>query len=528
MQARPAALLVLLAGSGFAADYVGSKACAKCHAPLYRAYLRTPMGRSLVDARERPELASTRTVVVSEELHRQFEVWTDRGKLYQSEAGAGFRQEFPVAYAIGSGANGIGFIVRRGDYLFEAPLSYYRHAHAWGLSPGYENVDSGFNRPIASGCISCHSGRAQPIPNTNGKYLEPALLEPSVGCENCHGPGARHVAAGGARAAIVNPARLTPDLMQDICMYCHQAGDIRVLQPGKTLLDFRPGAPLDDTVAIFKMERQPSTADLLEHHESMRLSRCFRESGRMTCLTCHDPHAGSIEYRAKCLSCHDKPLPSPHPARKSDCIGCHMPKRAVATIAHSTLTNHRIVRNVNDLPPLQTNAATDEMSGLVHVNATPGRPLPLITLLQAYGQLIDQRPEYARKFNELLDRTSQENGDDPLVLAMLGRSALRSNSIDDAIRYLTHSIERGSIAPGVFEDLGEALARAGRPADALSALQRGIQLAPFAPELYKSAALQYVALGQRDEAVRTLNFYLGLFPQDDFIRQLLERLPRRK
>jgi tetratricopeptide (TPR) repeat protein len=205
-----------------------------------------------------------------------------------------------------------------------------------------------------------------------------------------------------------------------------------------------------------------------------------------------------------------------------------MPKRAVATIAHSTLTNHRIVRNVNDLPPLQTNAATDEMSGLVHVNATPGRPLPLITLLQAYGQLIDQRPEYARKFNELLDRTSQENGDDPLVLAMLGRSALRSNSIDDAIRYLTHSIERGSIAPGVFEDLGEALARAGRPADALSALQRGIQLAPFAPELYKSAALQYVALGQRDEAVRTLNFYLGLFPQDDFIRQLLERLPRRK
>jgi hypothetical protein len=199
MQISVAAFLLLLAGPAFPADYIGSKACAKCHDRLYQAYIRTPMGGSLKDAGDYLDLASTRTTVTSDELQRKFEVWTDRGRMYQSETGKDFRQEFPIAYAIGSGVNGIGFMVRRGDYLFEAPLSYYTRTRAWALSPGYEHVDSGFNRPIATGCIACHSGRAQPAPGSNGRYLDPPLLELAVGCENCHGPGARHLAASGAR-----------------------------------------------------------------------------------------------------------------------------------------------------------------------------------------------------------------------------------------------------------------------------------------------------------------------------------------
>src|SRR5262249_49020296 len=157
----------------------------------------------------------------------------------------------------------------------------------------------------------------------------------------------------------------------------------------------------DDTVAIFKMRREPSNSgDLLEHHESILLSRCFRESGKMTCLTCHDPHATSTDYRAKCLSCHAQNLPARHPARDRDRIRCHMPKRDVRTIAHSALTNHRIVRQANDQPALSPPAPDTELPGLVHVNAMPGRPLPLVTQLQAYSQLADQGSEYAQRFNE--------------------------------------------------------------------------------------------------------------------------------
>jgi predicted Zn-dependent protease len=204
-----------------------------------------------------------------------------------------------------------------------------------------------------------------------------------------------------------------------------------------------------------------------------------------------------------------------------------MPKRDIATIAHSAITNHRIPRRREDPAPADAPATTSGSADLVQVNGRPDVPPPAIALLQAYGELMEQRPEYGLRFNDLLDRASQTHGDDPLVLAMLGRRALRSNAPEEAIRYLTRSIERGSASSGVFEDLGEALARAGRPADALGILRRGIQLAPFNPELYKSAALRYIALGQREDALKMLNLYLGLFPQDDFIRDLLARLSRR-
>src|SRR5206468_9346938 len=57
--------------------------------------------------------------------------------------------------------------------------------------------------------------------------------------------------AQNARNSIVNPAKLTPWLVDNICMRCHQSGQARVLQPGKDYSDFRPGAALDDTLSIF-------------------------------------------------------------------------------------------------------------------------------------------------------------------------------------------------------------------------------------------------------------------------------------
>src|SRR5580692_11328768 len=54
----------------------------------------------------------------------------------------------------------------------------------------------------------------------------------------------------GAATQIINPARLSPYLADNICMACHQTGDVRVLQPGKSYQDVRPGHPLDDTLSI--------------------------------------------------------------------------------------------------------------------------------------------------------------------------------------------------------------------------------------------------------------------------------------
>src|SRR5260370_3610853 len=155
-----------------------------------------------------------------------------------------------------------------------------------------------------------------------------------------------------ADPSIVNPARLPGWLADDICMNCHQDTALRVLQPGKEFADFRPGRPLDETVAIFARPLKPgatSNSPLLEHHTLMTLSKCYRASnGKMHCLTCHDPHVqprteSVVYFRNKCLNCHSEgDCKLPMGARmtqtpQDDCAGCHMPKEST-TIPHSILT----------------------------------------------------------------------------------------------------------------------------------------------------------------------------------------------
>src|SRR5262249_5432819 len=162
-------------------------------------------------------------------------------------------------------------------------------------------------------------------------------------CENCHGPGQNHVSAPVKRnGSIVNPSKLPARLAEDICMNCHQGGDSRILQPGKQYTDFRPGAWLNDTVAIFKIPLNrggSGESDLLDHHFAMKLSKCYAaSSGKLSCLTCHDPHVSLSRadipayYRSRCLNCHtDKSCRLAARERSThqpanDCAGCHMPK----------------------------------------------------------------------------------------------------------------------------------------------------------------------------------------------------------
>jgi hypothetical protein len=538
-------------------DYTGSKACAGCHKAVYESFVRTSMGRSITQVDASGFTLPAR--IEMPQLSRRFEVFQKDGKILQSEIESRsgetiFNNTQQLEWAIGSGENGVSFAVTRLGYLFEAPLSYYTAARRWDLSPGYETADEGFSRPVGNACIVCHAGRAQPVPGREGMYRVPAFAEPAIGCENCHGPGQLHVEERkrGARStipdtSIVNPAHLPSRLAEDICMLCHQGGQTRALLPGREYSSFRPSTPLIRTVAIAELAERAKSTDLLEHHESMRISRCFEASrGRLGCLTCHAPHeqpdaaAAPAYFRAKCFTCHsdsscrlsltERRLSSP----PDNCIGCHMPRREVGVVAHSALTDHRIparpgqasssgLRYTSGLP------LTGNIPGVRVIDARAGEPdLPLITRLEILGTLLDRDPKLATAYNAALDEAARLMPDDPLVLAVLGRKALTANSPDAAgLLSRAETAEnrlKGAARASTYIDLGEAYQRAGLAADSAAALERGQAAYPWSKEIRKRLVLAYIQQKDYAKSAAALRSYVADFPEDGFMRGLLTQI----
>ena len=536
--------------------YVGSRVCSGCHRQIYHSYAQTDMGRSITEPTALLlERIPTPITVSDPNAKRQFEVSVHDAQLFQTEVGKSadgrelFRDSHKIEWIIGSGANGFGAIFRRGDYLFEAPLSFYSKANSWALSPGYEFANYGFSRPILPGCITCHSGQPQSVLGGNGLFRNPPFVEMPVGCENCHGPGEAHVSerllsdkstTGGG--SIVNPAKLSLWLADNICMSCHQTGDARVLQQGKTYRDFRPGAPLDRTLAIFMVppsRDHPLQTDLLEHYFLMTLSKCYQKSeGRLGCITCHDPHIQPTNaeapayFRSKCLSCHtEKSCAVPFTLRdkknpRDDCAGCHMPKRDIKVISHSALTNHRIARDSSE--PFPDVVASPQIPGLVHLSAVPGQKnsaAPII-LLEAYEQIVDSYPQYRQRYWDLGRQLEKSQGENVSVLRALADWATQQKTpetTEKAIEYLNAAIQHGDTDPTDYEELATLLMVRGEIADAVLILRKALQVMPYDAMFYRLLGKGFLSLNKTREATQILRTGVQIFPQDPEIRELLKQ-----
>jgi hypothetical protein len=537
--------------------YVGSQSCATCHAAIYKSFKQTGMGRSMAPGND-PSLADlpTPATVYDKDLGQYFEVQRKDGQLYQSQYALDsngkelFRQTEKMQYAVGAGENGIGFVVERdreggehGRFLFEAPLSYYSQAHRWSFSPGYEIQNRGFTRPILAQCITCHSGQPKPVAGQVGLYQDPPFDELAVGCENCHGPGALHVVehSSGQKATspnIVNPAHLSGWLADNICMRCHQGKDVRVNAPGMTDQDFRPGMPLDKVVSVFKLTadaQSPSSTALLEHYYGMTLSKCYRSTaGGLHCTSCHDPHvelsgeAAVSYYKTRCLTCHNEQSCSLSKEKRlatspaDNCIGCHMPKRTVATIAHGALTDHAIPAK-EGAAPLPTSAK------LLHLSAPLGQredlsSVPPLVLMQAYDTLArDGHQEFRGQLDQILDQLARSKPADPLVLRALARRAASEDSPpqrDRAIQYMTQAIR---VSPANVDDLifmAELNIGQKRIPEAVQLLEKGRAVNPNVREIYELLGAQFMTMGDYRSALRVLKAAIDRFPDDATLRAL--------
>jgi len=545
--------------------YLGSESCAACHPSIYEAYRRTHMARSMSPAfsdRGRPDIraAATPAAVFDSSTNLYYQAFRRGSDFYQSvyqRDAAGketFRHTERMTYAVGSGLNGIGYIVRRGNYVFEAPLAFYVKTGSWNLAPGYRGFDIGFTRPITARCIVCHSGLAQPVPERTGLYLDPPFRELAIGCENCHGPGELHVRArtrgdpapaDGIDRTIVNPARLPTWLANNLCTFCHEDGDAHVLEPGKRFLDYRPGLPLDNTLALFQIPRglkRDAQPALLDRYAELVSSQCYQASGgKLGCLTCHDPHPpapprdSAAYYRGRCLTCHQDAscrLPLSTRLEKSppdDCAGCHMFKQGVS-LPHSSVTNHRIVAWRGE--PELVSPGTTALPDLIHLDAIPGAgdaPVSPLMLLDAYRQIAldTHNSAYLARYFAVLDGLQKSEPESVPVLSAKAHRESEDGTPEgarQAILDLTRALALGSIDPGDRLLLADTLTRARREREAIPLLRQGIAVDPYYTPYYESLAAGYISMGDVARASEIITKGLGISPESRLLRRLQERV----
>lgn len=348
----------------FGGRFSGSTRCEGCHIEEARAFHATPHSHSL--ERVRPNSEPPDDEFFHSASNRGYKVFRRDDTMWHREFsrdGQGLfgLGEYPITWRIGSGHHSRSYLINVDDHFFESPVTWYSSTNSWGVSPGYDfREHEGFSRAANEGCIQCHAGRVEAVESSTHRLN---LIEPSIGCESCHGTGMLHIderaldisIAGEHDDTIVHPGRLTRELNEAICARCHLRGVGWSNVRGRSTKDFRPGLLMTDFRVDFALQKSTGLMQVVGHFEQMRASRCYTQSDTLTCTTCHNPHASpsaemKVEYyQRKCLGCHasdDDRCAVPAPVRLAEspadnCVTCHMPESGTE-IPHFAFTHHRI------------------------------------------------------------------------------------------------------------------------------------------------------------------------------------------
>lgn len=518
--------------------YVGMQTCRTCHEEVYKTFSQTGMGQSFNYATKQKSAADfspAHALVYDKDLDFYYKPYWEHDSLYVME----FRTEGKdtvhkriqkVDYIVGSGQHTNSHIYNVNGYLYQAPITFYTQKQKWDLAPGFEKgASSRFNRMIEIECMSCHNGYPDFVANSQNKFTN---LKTGIDCERCHGPGSLHVqekqagnivdTSKGPDYTIVNPRRLPTELQNNVCQRCHLQG-ISVLNDGKSFFDFHPGMKLSEVMNVFMPEYEGAKDKMImaSHVERMKKSQCYVVSGKMSCITCHNPHVSvkftpRSQYINACMSCHgDQPKqlqctekPEIRAKQNNDCVTCHMPHNGSIDIPHVAVTDHYIrKRPLNDTMEKQITAFLGlKCFNNDHVDAitTARGYMEFYERYNANKGLLDSAIFYLNKQKDVEEKDKQNRD--------FIRAYFLLNNYGQVAQYAS------ALQPANMNDawaayrIGESYFQLQQPQQALAWYQRATEIWPYALDFQSKYGICLLALNKYEEAQKVYSFIISENP----------------
>jgi len=253
-----------------AKGYVGPQACATCHEQIYNYYRDHGHPKKLRPAAEAREWGTP--------LPEGY-TWDD------------------ISYVIGGATRKSRYIDQKGFIITKTgPKKDQPGKNQYNLATGrWVNYEAG--KELKYTCGRCHTSAYVQEGNQDGR---PGMVGtwafPGITCEECHGPGKAHVAAP-------TKATIKVDRNDAACGKCHIRG---------------------------AKEKIPAGGGFIMHHEQYNELIASPHSGKVGCVTCHDPHKrAAISQKMGCDACHAKQAADYKGSRMEKsgvkCTQCHMP-----------------------------------------------------------------------------------------------------------------------------------------------------------------------------------------------------------
>ena len=553
--------------------YVGDQACVACHADVVAMYARTNHGTSIVpfdpataperfpDAGSADRWSNGDAWVRSRTDSLLYRAEVRNGRLVQREIRLGEdgrpTQELEVGIdrVIGSGNKTRSYLLETNGRITQMPLTWFAQQRHWDLSPGYQEANDRFSRPIGLQCLACHGDLPARVEHTQNVYER---MPGPISCERCHGPAREHVeqrtagsrpADGGPDPWIVTPTRLTRERELSVCAQCHLAG-VFAYPDREDATTFRPGMSLALNRAVYVPDQQltdPDWVGIDSHPIRLARSACFQAT-EMTCTTCHLPHTDEDEvpanhYANRCVTCHSgepanhsavagatastrsgtlcsRPgIDTPEEARSGDCVSCHMSSGGTSDVPHVLFTDHWIRRRPGpprDPGTAQTFIDSEQPVALVEVSSMGAAMRPELlehrsaaerSSLQAaalfhFYETMHRHRAYIPRVAALGRQAERERGRGTMEGRLaLARSLLEMDSVPAAEAVLRTVISDAPDDPWGHLLLGALLDERRRsPGEAIPHLQRAVALQPRLNEARIKLAATLFAAGRAGDA----------------------------